>query len=292
MIKKLFYLILFICCSTALCCEIHLPEHMVILGSNPDVSKLLIQNNCAPENITALNQTLVSVEGKISRFQLSELLAQKSHELQISPHLIHVEHLKNIIREQILTPSGVQLQSSRTMDGNDLVALSEDEHLQLSCENCQFGKQQTLNIHITRQDGQKRSLTVEADFKKLVKAYRLTTFHPAFSEISTSSINEEYVESIPHTELITDIETLKFFKLNKPVRAGELLKQSDLTALSLVKAGVKTEVIIENELIVLKTHGISRNNGSFGQFVEVFHPHKNKKYLGKVIDINKVLVEL
>jgi len=76
------------------------------------------------------------------------------------------------------------------------------------------------------------------------------------------------------------------------MKAGDLLRQSDLNALSLVRAGVKTEVIIENELVKLKTSGISRSNGSLGEFVEVFHPQKNKKYLGKVIDINKVLVEL
>ena len=85
---------------------------------------------------------------------------------------------------------------------------------------------------------------------------------------------------------------LKFYKLNKPLRPGELLRQSDLNPINLVKAGSKTEVIIENELIKLKTYGISRNNGGVGEFVEVFHPQKNKKYQGKVIDLNKVLVEL
>jgi flagella basal body P-ring formation protein FlgA len=94
------------------------------------------------------------------------------------------------------------------------------------------------------------------------------------------------------TDLITDLETLKFFKTNKPLRTGDIIKRSDLNAINLVKAGLKTDVVLENQMIRIKTQGISRGNGAIGDIVEVFHPQKNKKYQGKVIDINKVLVEL
>jgi flagella basal body P-ring formation protein FlgA len=126
----------------------------------------------------------------------------------------------------------------------------------------------------------------------MVKAFRVTAHLPAFSEIPVSSLKQELIEAIPHTDLFSNPEKLKFFKLNKPIRSGEILRQSDLSALSIVKAGMKTEVIIENTLVKLKTTGICRSNGALGDYVEVFHPQKNKKYLGKVIDINKVLVEL
>ena len=127
----------------------------------------------------------------------------------------------------------------------------------------------------------------------MVKAFRVTQPLPSFSDIKDKNVvKEEYVEAIPHTDLITDFESLKFFKTNKPLRTGELIKRSDLNAVNLVKAGLKTEVILENSAIRIKTDGISRNSGSIGEMVEVYHAQKNKKYLGKVIDVNKVLVEL
>jgi flagella basal body P-ring formation protein FlgA len=92
--------------------------------------------------------------------------------------------------------------------------------------------------------------------------------------------------------LISDIETLAFYKTNKPLKAGEILKTADLNAINLVKAGLKTEVVLENQMIRIKTQGISRSNGTIGELVEVYHPQKNKKYQGRVVDINKVLVEL
>lgn len=275
-----------------LACEVHLPQNLVILGETSDFSQAINHTGCSEEAIKEVNQTIASVEGKMTAFQFSEMLKAKNHDVQIHPLFLQVQHLKHLIREQLLVPPGVQMKSSEAINGVNYITLAPGDKIDVQCTGCLFGSQQTINLNILGFDGVNKSLTVRADFKKMVKAYRILSFHPAFSEVAVTSLQEEYIESIPHTDLLTNLEHLKFYKLNKPVRAGELLKFSDLNAVDLVKAGLRTEVIIENELVRLKTSGISRNNGSLGQFVEVFHPQKNKKYQGKVVDINKVLVEL
>lgn len=292
MIKKLFFATVLALSSSAFACEVHLPHHFVILGDAPLLTSAATHTGCSEHTLKDVNETLRSVDGKITSFQLAGLLKSKNHEVLFQPNLVNVQHFKTLVREQLMLPSGIQLHSSQALNSQDFITLNHGETVEVECAGCQFGKKQPVNVNISGIDGTKKSVVVTADFKKMVKAYRVTSFHPAFAEVSTASLKEEYVEVIPHTDLVTNLDTLKFFKLNKPVRSGELLKQSDLNALSLVKAGVKTEVIIENELVKLKTSGISRSNGSLGEYVEVFHPQKNKKYLGKVIDINKVLVEL
>lgn len=279
-------------CAYAFSCEVHLPQNLVVLGENADFDQSIIHSGCTDAAVKEVNLTLSSVEGKMTAIQFSEILKTRNHDVQIQPALIQVQHLKHLIREQLLIPPGVQLQSSESVNTANYIAVSPGDRIEVQCDGCLFGSQQPLNISIFGFDGSKRSVMVKADFKKMVKAYRFLGFHHAFSEVSNTSLKEEYVESIPHTDLLTSLDFLKFYKLNKPVRAGELLKLSDLNAINLVRAGVQTEVIIENELIRLKTSGISRSNGSLGETVEVFHPQKNKKYLGKVIDLNKVLVEL
>src|SRR5690606_23128854 len=114
----------------------------------------------------------------------------------------------------------------------------------------------------------------------------------AFRALKASSLKEDYIEAIPHTDLFQNMGKIHFYQLNKPIKAGEVLKKSDLNPINLVRAGMTTEVFIENSLMKIKTHGISRSNGSLGDLVEVYHPQKRKKYHGKVIDINKVLIEL
>lgn len=290
MINKIFIALFFILAAKlSIACEVHLPQNLVILGETSDFSQVIQQTGCDETTMQLVNKTLASVEGKMTSFQFAEMMKTP---VSIQPNMIQVQHLKHLIREQLMMPPGVQLRSSDAVNSPNYIAVAPGDRVDVQCTGCLFGTQQPLNVNVIGFDGSNRSLTVKADFKKMVRAYRVLSFHPAFSEIASSSLKEEFVESIPHTDLVTNLETLKFFKINKPMKAGDLLRQSDLNALSLVKAGVKTEVIIENELVKLKTSGISRSNGTLGEFVEVFHPQKNKKYLGKVIDINKVLVEL
>ena len=293
MIIKTFFSILILSFGLAsFACEVHLPHHIVLLGDTADLMKSSVHTGCADEALNDVNQTLISVEGKITSIQLSEMLKAKNRNVLIQPHLIQVQHLKHLVREQLMLPPGVQLRSSEAVNAANFLSLAPGDKVEVECTGCLYGSQQPLNLHIAGFDGTERSLIVRADFKKMVKAYRLLGSRSAFSEIKPEFLKEEYVESIPHTDLVTNLSTLKFYKLNKPVRAGELLKLSDLNALNLVKAGLKTEILIENDLVKLKTSGISRSNGTLGQFVEVYSPQKNKKYQGKVIDINKVLIEL
>lgn len=291
MINKLLIALFFILAAKlSIACEVHLPQNLVILGETSDFTQVIQQTGCNEETLQLVNKTLSSVEGKMTSFQFVEMM--KASNVTIRPNFIQVQHLKNLVREQLMIPPGVQLRSSEAVNSPNYIAVAPGDRVEVQCIGCLYGTQQPLNINVIGFDGTNRSMTVRADFKKMVRAYRVLSFHQAFSEIEATSLKEEFIESIPQTDLVTNLETLKFYKINKPLKAGDLLRQADLNALSLVKAGVKTEVIIENELVKLKTSGISRSNGSIGEFVEVFHQQKNKKYYGKVIDINKVLVEL
>ena len=290
--KSFLVLAFFIFSAISMACEIHVPANLLVIGEETDFTTALAHTGCTEATLKEVNALLNGVEGKITSFQFSEMLNSKNLVANIQPQMIQVQHLKNLVRDQIMLPAGVNLKSAQAIDTQNFVSLTQGDKVEVECIGCLFGNQQPLNVRIRGFDGTTKTLTVRADFKKMVKAYKFTTFLPAFSEVPAHALREEYIEAVPHTDLISSLEELKFYKLNKPVRAGELLRKHDLNAMSLVRAGVKTEVIIENQLVKLKTEGISRSNGSLGEMVEVFHPQKNKKYLGKVIDINKVQVDL
>lgn len=293
MMKKIITSLFVLSASTAaFCCEVHLPQHFIVFDKNADLTASATHTSCSDEILKEVNETLKSVDGKISGFQLSDILKGKNHDVVIRPNLINVQQFQSLVREHLALPSETQLTSLISETSPDFVTLNYGEKVEIECSNCQFIGHETLNLKVNSMDGAIKSFVLQAEFKKMIKAYRVSSTLPAFSEITSTVLKEEYVQAIPHTNLVTSLENLRFFKLNKPIRAGELLRKEDLNALSLVKAGMKTEVIIENAQVRLKTSGISRSNGSHGDFVEVFHPQKNKKYLGKVIDINKVLVEL
>lgn len=274
-------------------CEVHLPHQFIIFGNFPDQNSNIQSAGCNENVVNDLRSVIQNLDGRVASFQLKEMMSLKGHELEISPQSILIHQLHTLIREQLHLPSGVQVRATRSLNGASLLALPAGDKVEISCNNCLYGTQQPLNITIIGFDGTRQSLLASADFKKMVKAFRLITPLASFSQVDGSNVlKEEYIESIPHTDLITDASTLKFYRTNKPLKAGDLLKRADLNAINLVKAGIKTDVVLENQMVRIKTQGISRSNGAIGEYVEVFHPQKNKKYHGKVIDINKVLVEL
>lgn len=289
---KYLSLLLLLGSSLSFACEVSLPFHLVVMGEG-SMGQAFPTKSCSANQLKDLQDTLSSINGRVTSERLEEMLASKGHDkFLISPHSIHIEQFQNIVREQMIMPEGVQIKATRPVNTPAFVALASGDQMQVSCPVCLFGTNQTLNVTVQGFDGVSRSFMAAADFKKMVRAFRLITPVNSFSEVTEGYLKEDFVETVPHTDLVTNLETLRFYKTNKPLKTGELLKFSDLNAVNLVRSGLKTEVIIENQLVRIKTQGISRSNGVLGETVEVFHPQKNKKYQGKVVDINKVLVEL
>ena len=285
------FLVLFV--QTALGCEVYLPQQMIVFSDDMSGKKIYEPKNCDSKIIDDLHQIVTGLDGRVASFQLKEMMNSRGHNIEIGPQSILIQQFRTIIREQLLLPAGVQVKATRSVNMPGILSLSAGDRVEINCSSCLYGIQQPLNVTIIGFDGSKHSIFASGDFAKMVKAYRLTSALPSFSSLdAVTLLKEEYIESIPQTDLITDMDSLKFYKTNKPLKAGEFLKRSDLNAINLVRAGLKTDVVLENQMIRIKTQGISRGNGTIGELVEVYHPQKNKKYQGKVIDINKVLVEL
>lgn len=285
-------LALFFFIPAAFACDISMPYRLVVLSEEYSGQSPVNTSNCNEETVRELHKTLASLEGRISSQQLTEMMATKNHTVRIDQHMVQVQNLKTYIRDQLMIPSGVHVKETHAVNSSNFLALAPGDQLQLNCTTCLWGTRQPINVTINGFDGSRRDLIAVADFGKMVRAFRLIRPLNSFSEITVYDIKEEFTEAVPHSEFISDVQNLKYYKTNKPLKSGELLRISDLNAVNIVKAGLKTEVILENALVRIKTSGISRANGAYGDTVEVYHPQKNKKYQGRVIDNNKVLVEL
>lgn len=282
----------FLFIPAAFACDISMPYRLVVLSEEPTGQSPLNATNCTDETLKEFHRTLTGLEGRISSSQLTEIMATKKHNVRIEQHMVQIQNLKTFIREQLAIPSGVHVKATYPVNSSNFLPLAPGDQLQVNCSGCLWGTKQPLNITVAGFDGTRADFIAVADFGKMVRAFRLTRPLNSFSEITVYDIKEEFTESVPHSEFISDVQNLKYYKTNKPLKSGELLKISDLNAENIVRAGLKTEVVLENEMVRIKTSGISRGNGALGDVVEVWHPQKNKKYQGKVIDNNKVLVEL
>lgn len=288
---KFFFFLLFIV-PVAFACEISMPYRLIVLSEEFSGQSPLNTSRCSEEAVREFHQTLAGLEGRISAEQLTDMMASKNQVVKIDQHMVQVQNLKTYIRDQLVIPPGVHVKATHALNSSNFLALAPGDQLQVSCSVCLWGTRQPLNVTIAGFDGTRREIVAVADFGKMVRAFRLIRPLNSFSEITVYDIKEEFTEAIPHADFIADVQKLKYYKTNKPLKSGELLRTSDLNAINIVRAGLRTDVILENSLVRIKTTGISRGNGAFGDTVEVYHPQKNKKYQGKVVDNNKVLVEL
>ena len=92
--KFLLPFILFIFANISWACEIHLPENILILSQKADLTKIIVSTECQPNVISEVNETLLNSDGKVSHFQLSELLKNKNMTVTFKPSLIQIQHLK------------------------------------------------------------------------------------------------------------------------------------------------------------------------------------------------------
>jgi flagella basal body P-ring formation protein FlgA len=288
----LFFSLLLILSSVVLACEITLPHRLVVVGQTGNCGSSVKFKDCADEAVRALSEVLTSLEGKVSSQRLVQIMSARGHEVSLMPASLQIHQLSTLMRDELPLPQGVHVKKVSAINTADLIALAPDDKVNIRCSQCLYGSQQVINILIDGFDGSQKEITASADFRKMVRAFRVNSSLASFSAITENDLREEYTDSVPYTDLLTDTDALRFYKTNKFIKGGELLRFADLNAVNLVKAGLKTEVILENALVKIKTQGISRSNGAIGDLVEVYHPQKNKKYQGKVIDSNKVLVEL
>lgn len=288
-----YLLALFSFMNVAWGCEIYLPHNILFLNKDEVNFQLFKSKDCSEKIIETTYQILTSMEGRVPSYQIKEILSNSGFNLAIYPQSVQIQHLNQIVKDQLHLPEGISLKKSTSIHNQGSIALTAGDQIEVQCNTCTYQDNQTLYLKIRGFDGQDRNIPVHADFKKLVKAYRLMVPITSFNEIQNLKwLQEEMVEEIPHVEFISNIDDFKFYKTNKTLKAGELLKKADFNAVKIVRAGLKTDVVLENSMVRIKTQGISRANGAIGEFVEVYHPQKNKKYQGRVIDINKVLVEL
>ena len=76
MIKLTTFFLVFLI-NIVVACEIDLPKHILILGEGPDFSQKQEAAACSEGIFEAINSTLKEVDGKVTAYQLEELLLAK-----------------------------------------------------------------------------------------------------------------------------------------------------------------------------------------------------------------------
>src|SRR5690606_29064953 len=103
---------------------------------------------------------LKSVEGRMTSFQLNELLRSKNLEAKISPEIFQIQQLPHLVREQVSLPVGYQLRKVEAFNGKDFLSLNTGEKVAVKCDNCAFLGKDPLSIEVKSINGETAKYTV------------------------------------------------------------------------------------------------------------------------------------
>jgi len=291
MLKFLIVIILFISVSISTCiaCQITLSEKLFI-PKKGSISGVNFGQHCSSDQTHQIVQQLTTYQGKIKNTYLLKNIQVAHLAITNGESVTEFIQLEPLVNDQIKNKKLKDIQFENSLIHS---MLKLEDQIYVDCSKCLDSGKNNATLIINKKTGEEIRIPFSVFLEEASTAYQVTSTILAFSNnIDTNSLKEISTGEIPHYSFFTDISNLHFYKNNKQLNPGDFLKKSDLTPINLVRAGFKTEINLENKFVKIKLYGQSKSNGGFGETVEVYQREKNKVYIGKVIDENKVMVKL
>lgn len=286
MIKKLTLTTLFVMNAYSQC-NIESFQHIIKFNKVLDNS-VIKSSDCSDRAKAKFISFISDVEGQIPAKHLENIfLSEHQLEVRFTPKTMNIHNSGEFIKEQ-LNLNNTLVKDVRSLYGNASYNTESIETLRVTCSQCNSPGEKNLKL-ITS----KKQIWLSANF--LIKRNALilnSDITPFQGSLSKAIVSEKPVLDLGNDQLFNDYENIRFYKVNKSLLKGNILKQFDLVPKTLVKFNQNVEVIVKGSKVALKSRAISRESGRYGQLINLYNPKTKKVIKAKVIDFNKVMVEL
>jgi flagella basal body P-ring formation protein FlgA len=285
---KLFFLFsFFIFINSTFACVVSITPTVIIIGEGLTEDSFSI--DCQNQTKTSVNGFFSSAKGLIKTTTITALLENES--LVFNQTEINIINFKDLLLEKTQVNSN-KISSYSIPNAPKVIKLENSQTYSITAlESSTQGDKFKFNIY--ENNLLKWTYDGVVNIEKSVKAYTAVKAFPAFSNsVRSNSLIEVEVSPDSIHEYFTDIDKLAYFETNKPIKENRPLRKSDFNPINIVRAGNTVEAQLENNNIKVKFQVVSRNNGGLGDRVEVYNPKTNLKYNSKIIDFNKVVIEL
>ncbi len=285
----LFYFVLSFA-ARAYACELYLPQKLLVTGS-ANGSWPFESKGCADSQFDEAYNVLRDQDGEIPVARLQAALLPNIRVVGKS-NVVQITNMPHLIRKTFADVGDAGMQIDNPFQGN-LIALPDNGEFSLHCHPCQFSGEEVMRLHLRNFGEASVDHTFQVKFSRFINGYKVRRNIPAFTtNLSNDSFEAVKIPASSFGQYLTDLTQIKYFKTNKTLRVGDILRTSDLVPQTLVKAGDRVELVFENSHIKVKSQALSRQNGGIGDSIEVWNQANGKKYIGIIKDHKSVVVEL
>ena len=214
--------------------------------------------------------------------------------IQISPDKISLQNLNDQLKNSLSADTNLFFTDTKLANNKKLLTLNEGDRLEISCDNCLSYGDRNIKVDVVNAIEATRvtnwvATKVAAKITVLKASRNIGIQNEKF--ISEDFVLENMLTTEPN-KFLSNFEDIKFFKPNKTLIKGMPVTTTDVSAIQLVKYGTPVKVILKNQNISILRNAIPHRSAGFGETIELKNPQNNKLITGKVIDFNKVLIEL
>lgn len=274
--------------------EIH-PKNYLLTDNIVKLSKLIIKKStCSHATNSEFIRFLITTNGNISSKQISRIfktLSTKS--IQVTPRRITVHKLEDYLTERLSFSKNWFIRDLKSVNKRGVITLENSQSLSVECPNCNYPGHKSIRIVIqdtisNKNNYQMLSGKLQIKTMALVPRGIVQVDNQPLSKLMFKK-KEVFVDN--PANIFTNQRALHFYKVNKPLN-GKPLLLSDLTPVSLVKAGTPTKIYLKTGSISLKSMATPIRSGKYGDIIQLRSISNKKIIVGKVIDYNKVAIEL
>ncbi len=288
MIKKLIVLAIFlISTNSSANCELNSFSKIIKINKSLD-SSIIKSSNCSELVIQEFIQLIVNAEGKVNKVQIENYLLQEFNEkIHTKPKNIEVHRLEELIKEKY-GDNDMSISNLTSLHSASSFNLDKNQNFAIDCKKCSSPGERNIKVLI----GSKVHWVSAKILKKIKVLKVVNTLSPQIPMLMRKDFKMDFIYGLPANNYFNDIDRIQFYRLNKIVASGSILKTTDLTPKVLIRYGQKIKLSVKNKNIQLGTIGIAKKNGKLGEFINIENPKTKKVFTGRVIGHNKVLVEL
>lgn len=293
--KSLIWLISFFSTNAfAAECSIEFYSKIYKINSSAVQIKDYVKKNSCPETaLFKLNKFIQNVDGVVHANIIKEELSGIAENVEIKPNKISIANLDSHLKDKLFPVSELSLTMLKSLENKSAIAISETETLEINCNNCaSLGDK---NIQLTIKSplaATQKNFWISA---KLVTAIEVLKAKNNINFQQTGlNINDFSLEKI-HTDkpedYVVDAKNLNFYKPNRIILKDAYLTRMDILAVNLVNYGTPVKGLYKINGLTLEKNFMPTRSARLNETVEL-NGAQNKKIYGKVVDFNKVEIEL
>lgn len=252
-------------------------------------------SNCTPEISNRISSIISNTEGTIGTDFLKNEVQKDFSDVTINftNKKISLLDFNEAVKDQLLPGTNLYFTQARSLNGINSLGLVEGEQMRAICDSCQSFGEKNIKIDINNViANSNRTLWFASKIMakvKVVKAKRNISFQQ--KNLDAKDFYFEDILTMSPDNALTSLDNIHFYKSNKTILQNAVVSNLDLQAVNLVNYGTPASVTLLHGSISLQKTAMPVRSARFGETIELKGPN-NKNIAGKVVDYNKVVIEL